>query len=45
MLRFTIDTSGTTEKGIADPATVVTLSHLKSYENMGQAGQYPLEAA
>ena len=37
-LQFTVDTSSTTQTGAADPHTVVTLSHLKSYEGMGQAG-------
>ena len=38
MLKFTVDTSSTTQTGAADPHTVVTLSHMKSYEGMGQAG-------
>ena len=38
ILKFTVDTSSTTQTGAAEPHTVVTLSHLKSYEGMGQAG-------
>ena len=44
VLKFTVDTSSTTQTGVADPHTVVTLSHMKSYEGMGQAGA-PLVAA
>ena len=38
VLKFTVDTSSTTQTGAAEPHTVVTLSHMKSYEGMGQAG-------
>ncbi len=38
ILKFTVDTSSTTQTGVTDPHTVITLSHLKSYEGMGQAG-------
>ena len=41
ILRFTVDTSSTTQMGVEDPATVLTLSHLKSYQNMGTAGARP----
>lgn len=36
-LQFTVNTASTTRTGIEDPHTMVTLSHLCSYENMGQA--------
>jgi len=40
VLKFTVDTSSTTQTGAADPHTVVTLSHMKSYEGMGRAGAF-----
>ena len=36
-LQFTINTAHTTESDIEEPYTVVTLSHLRSYEQMGEA--------
>ena len=44
-MQFTINTASTTESDFPDPHTVVTLSHLRSYENMGQASApHPLQA-
>ncbi len=45
VLKFTVDTSSTTQTGAADPHTVVTLSHMKSYEGMGQAGASSIVAS
>ena len=36
-MQFTINTASTTMSDFPDPHTVVTLSHLRSYERMGQA--------